>query len=327
VVVSRSIESTQEDGASPEILAWLQSGDVSIAYQTKRDLLGVDDKALRTRIASEGWGARFLSCRNPDGSWARGFYQPKWTSSHYTLLDLKTLAVAPDHPLIRESVRKIAVEEKKADGGVGPGRSIPVSDVCVNGMFLNYACYFGEPQAELSSVVDFVLDQRMGDGGFNCRKNRSHARHSSLHSTLSVLEGIHGYSRSGYRYRLQELERAAASAREFILMHRFFKSDRTGAIINADFLKLSFPPRWKYNILRALDHFRAAGCPRDDRMEDALLALHSKRRVDGRWPLQAAHPGDVHFAMERPGGPSRWNTLLALRVLEAYPPRPRVEIP
>ena len=318
MVAAGATRGAGEDTAHRNILEWLSGGDVSVQYQVKRDLLGVDDPTLRARIATEGWGARFLGSRNRDGWWGRGFYQPKWTSSHYTLLDLKTLAIAPDNPLARDSVHKIVLAQKKADGGIGPGISLPVSDVCVNGMFLNYACYFGEPQSGLRSIVDFLLDQHMKDGGFNCMSNRSGAHHSSLHSTLSVLEGILEYSATGYRYRRSELEEAAADSREFILQHRLFKSDHTGAVIRQDLLRLSFPPRWKYNILRALDYLRAAGCPWDDRMQDAVAVLLSKRRPDGRWPSQAAHPGQVHFTMEKPGGPSRWNTLRALRVLKAY---------
>ena len=66
------------------------------------------------------------------------------------------------------------------------------------------------------------------------------------------------------------------------------------------------------------DPDRAAGCPWDERMSDALDVVITKRRSDGRWPLQAAHPGAVHFRMEEPRGPSRWNTLIALRVMRAY---------
>ena len=91
-----------------------------------------------------------------------------------------------------------------------------------------------------------------------------------------------------------------------------------GEIIRRDFLQLSFPPRWKYNILKALDYFRAAGVPWDPRMADALAFLLSRRLPDGRWRLNAPHPGQVHFVMEQAGQPSRWNTLLALRVLKAY---------
>lgn len=46
----------------------------------------------------------------------------------------------------------------------GKPRSRGESDICVNGMFLNCACYFGEPQEHLESVVDFVLGQCMEDG-------------------------------------------------------------------------------------------------------------------------------------------------------------------
>jgi len=99
-------------------------------------------------------GARLLAARHADGVWGQRFYQPKWTSSHYTLLDLRTLEVDPAHPLIRASIAKILAEEKKRDGGIGPGRSIPVSDVCVNRMFLNYAAFFGSPEDGLKSVVD-----------------------------------------------------------------------------------------------------------------------------------------------------------------------------
>ena len=192
------------------------------------------------------------------------------------------------------------------------------SDVCIDGMFLNYACYFGAPPELLASVVNFILGQQMADGGFNCQRNRSGARHSSLHSTLSVLEGILEYARHGYVYRAADLEKVAAESREFILQHRLFKSDHTGEIIRRDFLQLAFPPRWKYNILRALDYFQAAAAPWDERMADALAVLLAKRKADGRWLAEAAHPGATHFVMEAPRKPGRWNTLMALRVLKRY---------
>ncbi len=301
-----------------DVLDWLQSGDVSVAYQAGRDLLDTPDKKRQARIAREGWGARFLACRNADGSWGQRFYQPKWISSHYTLLDLRTLELDPANRLVRASVKKILTEEKKPDGGLGPGRSIPVSDVCVNGMFLNYACYFGASEPDLASVVDFILAQRMDDGGFNCLKNTSGARHSSLHSTLSVAEGIREYQANGYSYRLDELSHAAATSREFMLRHRLYRSQRTGEAISPQFLRLAFPPRWKFNILRALDHFRAAGHLWDDRLSDAMEVIVRKRRPDGKWYLAAAQPGQVHFRMEAVGQPSRWNTLLALRVIRAF---------
>ena len=192
-------------------------------------------------------------------------------------------------------------------------------------MVLNYAAYFGMPTAPLQSVVDFLIGVPMPDGGFNCESNQHGAVHSSLHSTISVLEGIGEYLANGYTYRAAELEAIAHQAREFVLQHRLFRSDRTGEIINPSFLMLSYPSRWFYDILRALDYFRSAGAGYDPRMQDALDVLLQKRRKDGSWPLQAKHAGQVHFDMETPGQPSRWNTLRALRVLKHLcVPRSRV---
>ncbi len=301
-----------------QIMSWLLEGDVAIQYRTKRQLLGEDDPALRRRIANEGWGARFLAARQENGHWGRGFYQPKWISSHYTLLDLKHLGLPPDHPLPKETIGLILDNHKEADGGINPAKTIRQSDVCINGMFLNYACYFGIEQPALRSIVDFIIKQQMADGGFNCQSNQGGAVHSSLHSTISILEGIQEYAAQGYDYRLAELQTIAAQAREFILVHRLFRSDRTGEVINKRFLMLSYPSRWFYDILRTLVYFRSAGIPYDPRMADALAVLGKKRRKDGRWPVQAKHAGQTHFDMEKTGGPSRWNTLRALGVLEAY---------
>lgn len=297
---------------------WLLEGDVSIQYQVHRDLFDTIMPELRDRIAKEGWGAMFLSRRNENGHWGRSFYQPKWTSTHYTLLDLKNLGISPDNAVIKKTIDLILQKTKGVDGGINPSRTIKNSDVCINGMFLNYACYFKAPRDPMRSIVDFLIDTQMGDGGFNCRSNRGGAVHSSLHSTLSVLEGLQEYSLNDYTYRLSELTRIESESRGFILLHKLFRSDHTNEIIDKRMLMLSYPSRWRYDILRALNYFQYAGISYDPRMQDALDVLNKKRRKDGRWPLQAKHPGQTHFDMEKPGTPSRWNTLRALRVLKHY---------
>lgn len=299
-------------------MEWLLKGDVSLQYQVYRDLLGTDRKELQDSIESEGWGKRFLSLRKPDGNWGLKFYQPKWTSTHYTLLDLRNLCISPQNELVKESIEIILKNEKGPDGGIRPVSKEQKCDVCLNGMFLNYASYFKADEDALKSVIDFILDQKMSDGGFNCRLNRFGAKHSSLHSTLSVLEGITEYQFNGYRYRTDELEQVRQSGVGFILLHQLFISDRTGKIINKDFLKLTYPCRWRYDVLKALDYFRYANVNWDDRMQPAIDVVLKKRNKDGTWNNTAKHPGQVHFEMEKAGKPGRWNTLRAMRVLKHY---------
>ena len=301
-----------------DLIEWLLNGDVSIQYQVHRDLLNSEQKQLRDRIAHEGWGAQFLSFRHQEGHWGQRFYQPKWTSTHYTILDLKNLAISPKNQEIRQSIVQVIQKHKGPDGGIYPIGQRQKCDVCLNGMFLNYAAYFGINEADLKSIIDFLLTEHMDDGGFNCESNTTGAVHSSMHSTISVLEGIWEYARNGYTYRVEELHEAETASREFLLQHKLFQSDRTGEIIDKKMLMLSYPSRWKYDILRALDYFRLASVAYDSRMDDAIAVLLKKRRSNKTWPLQAKHPGQTHFDMEKTGQPSRWNTLRALRVLKHF---------
>lgn len=304
-----------------QIIDWLLEGDPSIRYQTFRDLLGSDKTELQARIAAEGWGMQILAKRRSNGHWGDRFYQPKWISSHYTLLDLRNLNLPPDNRLVHDTIDLILQNDMAADGGIRLGPSTTQhSDVCVNGMFLNYASYFKTAETKLESVTDSILAEIMPDGGFNCRTTRTGATHSSLHSTISVLEGFTEFQKAGYTYRKNEISEAIDTGIEFILKHRLFLSDRTGKIINKNFLNLTFPCRWRYDVLRALDYFQYAGIKWDDRMTEALEFLNKKQNKDGSWNMQAAHAGQVHLVLEKAGKPGRWNTLRMLRIKKHFEP-------
>src|SRR6476620_8004750 len=54
---------------------WLLQGDPAIRWQVLRDLLDAPETAVateRARVEHEGWGARLLALRAPDGLWANG---------------------------------------------------------------------------------------------------------------------------------------------------------------------------------------------------------------------------------------------------------------
>ncbi|MCH7760218.1 hypothetical protein IIA15_02290 [candidate division TA06 bacterium] len=109
---------------------------------------------------------------------------------------------------------------------------------------------------------------------------------------------------------------ALRSGREFLLVHRLFRSHRTGDVIKPAFIRFAFLPRWHYDILRALDYFQAVNASRDQRLAEAIGIVRNNQLEDGRWPLQHRYKGKTFFNLERLGAPSRWNTLRALRVLK-----------
>ena len=304
---------------SDTVVEWLLAGDPSIRWQTLRDLLGAPERAVtreRHRVARTGWGRRLLARQDRAGTWARGLYTPKWTSTTYTLLTLRDFGLPPSHSGAQRACRILLDEGLQQDGGVRYGTWAEWTgrgETCISGMVLSLLSYFGIADDRLDTIARRLLGEQMPDGGWNCRRPRG-ATHSSVHTALSVLEGLWLYERHRGR-RLPAVRRAQRRGREFLLAHRLFRSHRTGAVIKPAFTLFSFPPRWYYDVLRALDHFQATGAPRDERLADAIEVVRRHRRPDGRWPLQNRHRGKVYFEMERLGAPSRWNTLRALRVL------------
>ena len=251
------------------LIQWLLEGDVSIQFQVYRDLLNEERPDLQKRIEFEGFGKRLLLKQQPDGHWGGGYYHYKWINTHYTLLEIRRLNMIPNKNVLRIT-NTIVDDYKTNDGGITPNPQVwEFSDVCINGMSLFFMCHFKIDQEKLISVVDFIISQQLPDGGFNCNYNykKYGAKHSSLHSTVSLIEGMNEYIDNGYTYKVDELRKIRVEAIEFIMMHKLYLSDRTGDIINKNFLMLSYPPRWKYDILRALEALMNAGIDYDERID------------------------------------------------------------
>lgn len=307
------------------VVRWLLDGDPAIRWQALRDFVGAPQRTVereRQRVAREGWGSRLLARQDKGGVWARGaspqvgLYSPKWTSTTYTMLLLRDFGLPSTNRQARMACAPLLDGGIQPDGGISYGtwaKWTRRGETCVTGMVLSLLAYFHFDDARLDIVVDYLLEQQMPDGGWNCRRP-SGATHSSVHTTISVLEGLRVFEL--FRARgISNVRTAQRRGREFLLAHRLFRSHRTGEIIKPEFTRFVFPPRWHYDVLRALDHFRAVDAPRDERLGDALDIVRSSRRADGRWLLPRAYAGKTYFALERVGAPSRWNTLRALRVL------------
>ncbi|MDZ4092191.1 MAG: hypothetical protein U1D68_13420 [Arthrobacter sp.] len=330
------------------VLDWLLDSDPSIRWQALRDLAGAPADVVaaeRARVATEGWGARLLALRGEDGQWAGGAYFPAqggdsdvgpldgadtpghqadssghvgaddgtqpWTATTYSLLQLRDFGVVPGSGQMRRTMALVRDNCRWEEGGQPyfTGEVEP----CINGMAVGLGAYFGQ---DVDGVVARLVSEQLDDGGWNCWAEYG-AVVSSAATTINVLEGLlaHEQSTGGSA----ESIGARRRAEEYLLERRLFRRKSTGEVIDPAWLEFSFPTRWHYDVLRALEYFRSAGGPPDPRMAEAVELLRSKRQPDGTWLLENTHPGQVHFELEDGDGrPSRWNTLRALRVLRWY---------
>lgn len=343
-----AIIKTAPSPTNPEtdVLSWLLEGDSSIRWQVLADLLGAERsnvEAEQVHVGKSGWGAQLLSYQEPSGMWGGGIYSPKWISTTYTLLALRFLGLPSGDPQALAGCELLLDRTFYRDGGINVAASHNQSEACVTGMVLSILSHFRLEDERVHRIAAHLLGRQMADGGWNCQDYRG-ATHASFHTTLLALEGLleyqrfcleTGVDRQGTRRvgaAFGATRAAQARAHEFLLEHRLFRSHRTGEVVDPRMLRFPFPPRWQYDVLRALDYFqsycrwhyevdgerggKASGeFNRDERFMDGIALIRRKRRMDGRWPSYSGPKGREYFEMERAGEPGRWNTLRALRVL------------
>lgn len=311
-----------------DVTTWLLEGDPAIRWQVLEGLTdapAAEVAAERARVETEGWGARLLAERDADGQWAGGACFPAyvaeswragiqpdfshgqpWTSTLSVLMELRDLGLDPASAAARETIPLVAANcrwehdgQAFFDGEVEP---------CINGRALTAGAYFG---ADVETLLVGLLRDQQGDGGWNCEAERG-STVSSFDSTLCVVEGLLAYEQAGGATPVTQARRRGE---DYLLERRLSRRKSTGETVKPRYLEFSWPPRWQYDVLRALDHFRMAGGPPDPRLAESVALVRDKRQPDGTWLLEHTHGGETWFAYERDGEPSRWNTLRALRVL------------
>lgn len=299
------------------ILDWLLAGDASLRFQTLRDLCDAPEAEVaeaQARIAGSGWGELLLQAQDADGSWGGGLYNPKWTSTMYTLLLLHWLGLAPGHPQAVAGCRRLLDGADYFDGGLSFGRHPDRAENCITAMAVLVASELGQRlggDSRIDDAVAWLIAEELDDGGWNCEPHISPNKHASFHTTISTLEGLAAYRRSGGSIPVAGAE---ARGREFLLMHSLYRSHRTGAVAHPSLSQFRFPPQWHYDILRGLEYFRAEECPRDDRMSLAVKVVAGGRRTPGNWGGYRPYPGQMWFRWTAEDI-SRWATLRCARVL------------
>ncbi len=327
--------SSKQDTA---VIEWLLDSDPAIRWQVMQDLTGApaqEVEAERARVAGEGWGAQLLALQGADGAWAGEAWNPGWNSTMHALTLLRDLGLDPAGDaarravgLVRDRVRWRGWDWDGAWHGVDfVGNPFFAGEVepCINGQVAASGAYFGQ---DTRRIVDRLLVEQLPDGGWNCEAANGSTR-SSFNSTICVLEALLEIEQAGGGS--AEMTKARLRGQEYLLERRLFRRRSTGEEIDVDradergepgqpvWASFAFPTWWHYDVLRGLDYLRRAGVTPDERLDEAIELVMSKRDGEGRWPLETRYPGVMAIEFdEDEGRPSRWNTLRALRVLDWY---------
>jgi hypothetical protein len=304
------------------VIDWLLDSDPSIRWQVMRDLMHEPSDVVaveRSRVATEGWGARLLALQAPDGRWGGKPWSRDYTDTFHVLELLRRLGLDPESDQARQAIDLVRehvvwrggapVETPWDDNRFFEGEVEP----CINGNVVATGSYFG---VDMTPLVERLLGEQLPDGGWNCEVENG-ATVSSFGTTINVLEGLLAHERAiGDSARVAEARRRGET---YMLQRRLFRRKSTGEVIDPDWLQFSFPTWWHYDVLRGLEYLRAAEVKPDERVAEAIAVVEGHRDPDGRWRLQNVHSGEALLQMEDGAGkPSRWNTLRAMRVLDWF---------
>jgi len=325
-----------------DLIAWLRDSDPALCWQVERDLAHEPApvwQATRARVATEGFGARLLALQDPDGQWAGGAYFPAgfgfgnpgagedagqpWTATTWTLNALREWGL--DCVVLRERrTAELLAEHCRWEYDDLPYWGGEV-DCCINASTVANGLWLG---AEITGIVDWFVEHRLPDGGWNCQWVEGSTR-SSFHSTLNSLTGLLAYDTATAGTGATRVARHGGE--EYLLRRGLFRRLSTGEPVGPWVDRFAYPFRWFYNVLRAAEYFRQAclldGTAPDPRMAEAIELIRAARQPDGTWLQARRHPGQVWFEVDVPAGqPSKWLTLFGTRVLtwwDTQTPEPR----
>ncbi|NWF86338.1 hypothetical protein HXY32_00750 [Candidatus Bathyarchaeota archaeon] len=187
---------------------------------------------------------------------------------------------------------------------------------CLTGNMVAALIRMGYAQDQrVKRALEWLIKIQNNDGGWLCPYWKAHIndKHGCFYGTICPLEALSEVKKENLT---KEMKRVIEKGAEFLLKHRLFRADHHGfKIINKSWLKLSFPWFYGYNILRGLDVLTLLGYVKDERLKDAVDVLLQKRQSDSAWILESTPVGRMQANIELKDKPSKWITMIALRVL------------
>jgi hypothetical protein len=163
----------------------------------------------------------------------------------------------------------------------------------------------------LERALSFIA-QAIKDAGFRCHFNGGNPCAWGAIKALRALAEVPEGRRS------LKMQKAIKEGIAFLLdgdlAHASYPT-KSGMGISRQWFRFGFPRGYQSDILQALEAITSLGYAQDARLQPALDFVLQKRRPDGTWRLDET-PRVLWVPLEMRGQPSKWITLIALRVLK-----------
>ena len=329
-----------QDFLNADPLDWLlEDNNPSVRYFALKDLLDYpqdhrDIADARLNIMNSGMVPRILAGQKSEGYWEapKDFYsRTKYRGTVWQIIILAELgALGNDSRIAQASEFILNWSQNRENGGFayrGSGTNGGQASAvlpCLTGNMVWSLLRFGkgsDPRVQAGTEW-LSLYQRYDDGDTEPpavapfkRFEMCWGRHTCIPGVVKALKAAAEIPAQAHTTEITDL---IANASEFLLKHRLFKRshDPTRAA-RPKWTHFGFPTMWDTDALEMADILLRLGI-RDPRLQEAVDLIVSRQDKQGRWPLENTFNGRFRCNIERKNRPSKWVTLLALRVLKNY---------
>ncbi len=303
----------------PETLTgWLlESPSPSIRYLTLRQLLDRpetdrDVEVAQAAIMTGGPGPAILTQQTPAGNWAgeHGYYTPKYTSTHWSMLLMAELAADGADPRLQRGV-----EFMLQDTLAWLTRALEQNEhglACFWGNLLRYALHCGrgdDPRTQ--DITHYLIHEALGSC-WRCKHN------NELPCIWGCARALWGLAAIPAGERTAQMEAAIENGLAFILdAFDLVAADYpTPGKIHTLWQRLNFPLFYQVDILFVLRLLAELGALDHPRAQQALDWLRDRRTKAGRWRGASPYRSRT-WPLGEQDDTHRWVSLQAAVVLQA----------
>jgi hypothetical protein len=316
------------------IVDWLISSEdptVRLAALRQLDEHSEDDPLVQGAIRDAmrtGPIPKILSKQEPGGYWgnAEDFYiNSKYKGTVWNVILLAQLGADGNDVRVRSAAEFLLRWSQHESGGFGYRGSADGGTAegllpCLNGNLVWSMVRFGmKDDDRVRRSIEWITKyQRFDDNEGPAPKGWPYSRescwgkhtcHMGAIKDLKAISAIPGDERS------EEMDRVVSKGAEYLLNHRLYKRSHDPTVIaKTRWTQFGFPLFWDTDALEMLEVLADLGY-HDERMDDAIELVLSKRRPDGKWRNERSYAGRVITTIERQGAPSQWVTLKAMVTL------------
>ena len=302
------------------VLDWLlDERDPSVRYRTLTELLDQprDDplaQRARAQIADSAPVQAVMTKIHPDGYW---LYQGKGQSidyagfrtTHFALALLAEFGMDRSDPRISRAVeRYLSLKPSEGFAYVQPP-DYSTRQSCLYAYNLRTFVMLGyRDDPRIQERVEVLLADDRRDGGYLCiRQNYRPSTKSCIRGSIKALMAYAMLPETWKTPRCLKL------VDYFIRRRVFYRSSPPDQIIRGELVSTVFPTGWRGNLIEPLYALSVMGYGQHEALDDAWAHLAEKRDDQGRYLLDWAPAGFVHYAKQQP---NKWITLYAYLALK-----------